>query len=336
MTEVKPFMASDRVKHSDPRIRTQPLTRRRFVSTLVAVGAVGSSKCARAETPRTAKPITLGFSLYGMKSMKTEKALCILAEIGYDAVELCVWPEWDNSPARMSTERRNAVRKLLRDSGLRLSSLMEHIELRPGDSPQQQQTVTDRLKAAAELGHDISPDAPPLIETTLGGGHWNEVKAMYCERIGRWAEIGCATETTIAIKPHRGAGMSLPSEAVWLIRQLNEPPRLRMVYDYSHYDFRGLTLEETLCTALPYTAFVAVKDAVEQDGRVRFGLPGEGGRIDYAKLLRMLADGGYRGDVSCEVSGQIWRREGYDPVAAARTCYRNIAPAFEAAGIRRT
>jgi len=212
---------------------------------------------------------------------------------------------------------------------------MEFLHPSRSDAPQQRQATIDRLKAAAELGHDLSPDAPPLIETTLGGGRWDEVKTMYCDRIGQWAELGLATETTIAVKPHRGGGMSLPGEAVWLIRQLGEPMRLRMVYDYSHYDFCGVTLEETLTTALPYTAFVAVKDVVKQDGRVRFALPGEGGRIDYPKLLRMLQEGGYRGDVNCEVSGQIWKLDGYDPIAAARTCYRNIADAFQRAGVPR-
>jgi len=318
-------------------VQTQPIARRKFVGVLggVAVGLLGSRVTACADASESTKSMTLGFSLYGMKTLKTEEALGVLAEIGYDAVELCVWPDWDSSPANMPPERRRSVRKLLRDSGLRLSSLMEFLHPSPTDDAQQRQAMVDRLKAAAELGHDLSPDAPPLIETTLGGGRWDGVKTMYCDRIGRWAELGHATETTIAIKPHRGGGMSLPREAVWLIRQLGEPMRLRMVYDYSHYDFCGVTLEETLTTALPYTAFVAVKDVVKQDGRVRFALPGEGGRIDYPKLLRMLQGGGYRGDVNCEVSGQIWKREGYDPIAAARTCYRNIAAAFERAGVPR-
>jgi inosose dehydratase len=325
------------VEQSTPDANAQPLTRRQFAGVLggAVVGLLRSRKTACAEASETAKSMTLGFSLYGMGTLKTEKALGVLADIGFDAVELCVWPDWDSSPARMSSERRHAMRKRLRDSGVRLSSLMEQLHPSPTDDQQQCQAMIDRLKAAVELGHDLSPDAPPLIETTLGGGRWDEVKTMYCDRIGRWAELGHATETTIAVKPHRGGGMSLPSEAVWLIQQLGEPVRLRMVYDYSHYDFRGVTLEKTLTTALPFTAFVAVKDAVKQDGRVRFALPGESGRIDYSKLLRMLQDGGYHGDVNCEVSGQIWKRDGYDSIAAARTCYRNMAGAFERAGVPR-
>ena len=41
-----------------------------------------------------------------------------------------------------------------------------------------------------------------------------------------------------------------------------------MVYDYSHYAYRDMPLEETVRTALPYTAHVVVKDAVREGDRV--------------------------------------------------------------------
>jgi sugar phosphate isomerase/epimerase len=108
-----------------------------------------------------------------------------------------------------------------------------------------------------------------------------------------------------------------------------------MVYDYSHYAFRDMPLDETVRTALPYTADVAVKDAVQQDGRVVFVLPGEGGTFDIPGLLRLFYEGGYRGDFCCEVSGMVSGRPDYDPVAAAKTCYENMARAFRRADVPR-
>ena len=42
-----------------------------------------------AKTPKETG-ITLSFRLYGMKTLKTEEALWILAEIGFDSVEFTV------------------------------------------------------------------------------------------------------------------------------------------------------------------------------------------------------------------------------------------------------
>ena len=87
--------------------------------------------------------------------------------------------------------------------------------------------------------------------------------------------------------------------------------------------------------ALPFTAFVAIKDTVMVDGKARFVLPGASGQVDYPQLLKLLRAGGYRGDVNCEISGMVSKQKGYDPIATAEQCYANIAPAFAKAGIKR-
>jgi inosose dehydratase len=130
--------------------------------------------------------------------------------------------------------------------------------------------------------------------------------------------------------------MSQPADAVWLIEQLGNPPRLRMVYDYSHYAFRDLALTDTIRTALPHTAHVALKDAARQNGKIVFQLAGEAGTIDYGALIRQFHRGGYRGDFNCEVSGMVSSQPGYDPLAAAKTCYANLAEAFRQAGVERS
>ena len=58
-------------------------------------------------------------------------------------------------------------------------------------------------------------------------------------------------------------------------------------------------------------------------------------RQRWLQAADQLAAAGYRGDISCEVSGMVWSRADYDAIAAARTCYQNLAPAFERAGIER-
>lgn len=275
---------------------------------------------------------TLGFSTYGMKTVRTEEAIRTLDRIGYDAVELTVRSGWDADSAKLGVARRKALRGLLAQTGIRLTSLMEHVY--PSDKARQA-IALDRLKRAAELGHALAPQAPPVVQTVLGGGRFEDRKQQLRDYLGAWAEIAKQTRTTIAIKPHRGGVVSKPSEAVWLLEQLGKPLRVRIVYDYSHYAYRDLPLAQTIRTALPYTAHIAVKDAVREGGRVVFKLPGAAGTIDYVQILRAFYRGGYRGDINCEVSGMVWGRKGYDPQAAAKICYRNIAAAFRKAGVPR-
>ena len=276
----------------------------------------------------------LGFGTYGTRGLSTEEAIRLIAESGYDAIELTVNAGWDASPEMMPAERRKMIRDQLSESGLELTSLMESIN--PSADAAQQKKNLDRLRASAELGRQLSAGHPPQVQTVLGGGSWEERREMFVDRLGHWAELAEETGSVISIKPHRGGAMSRPSQAAWIFRQLGNPRWLRMVYDFSHYIFRDMGLEETIRQAARYTNQVVVKDTVRTpDNGTTFVLPGESGTIDYVRLLRLFHRHGFRGDVSCEVSSAVWRQEGYDPRAAVQTCYRNMSAAFEAAGLRR-
>lgn len=310
---------------------TAGLTRREFIgASLAMVGGVRLASAA--DNPER---MTLGFSTYGMKTLPTERAIDVIAETGYDAVEITVWPGWDAAPERMSAVRRESIRSRLAERNLKLTSLMEHVY--PSADDAEHKKSLDRLLHVYQMAAELAPDdgRPPVVQTVLGGGKWDEKKSMFRDRVGDWVELGDSFGIVTCVKPHRGGGMSQPSEAVWLIEQLGKSKWLRMVYDYSHYTFRDIPLLDSIRQALPYTAHVAVKDAVQENGRVRFDLPGAAGTIDFQTLLRTLDQGGYTGDISCEVSGQVWSKTGYDPVKAAQVCYRNMSAAFKAAEIKR-
>jgi sugar phosphate isomerase/epimerase len=277
---------------------------------------------------------TLSFGTYGMKKLAVEKAVSVIADTGYDGVEITVRPDWDSAPARMDAVRRKAVRDLLCEKNLKLTALMEHLP--PAKDDVQHGKDLERLRGVVQLANDLCPDAPPLIQTVLGGGEWEACRERFRDRLADWIQVGKDGGCVIAIKPHRGGCMSRPSEAVWLIQQLDDSRWLRMVYDYSHYAFRDMPMAETIATALPYTVHIAVKDAVERDGKVAFLLPGEeAGAIDYVGLLRQFHAGGYRGDVCCEVSGMVWSKPDYDPVRAAKVCHANLERAFKDAEVPR-
>jgi sugar phosphate isomerase/epimerase len=319
-------------------------SRRSFLSqttlavSTTAIGSLVPAGIAYAEDAAAESNMLLGFSTYGAKKLPTEATIKLIAEVGYDSVEITVWPDWDAAPANMSRERRNSLRKLLKDSGLTLTSLMEHVSPEQNDS--KHQASLERLKSVYQLANDLCPENPPLVQTVLGGGDWDKKKTLFTDRVGDWAALGKSFEVVTCVKPHRGGGMSRPSEAVWLIEQIGDARWLKMVYDFSHYAFRDIPLQESINKSLPHIGHVAVKDAVQttsKDGksRVEFRLPGAAGTIDFVTLLKTLQAGGYQSDISCEVSGMVWSKDGYDPVSAMQTCYANMSKAFNDAGIHR-
>ena len=296
------------------------LTRRAWFHAAAALATLTRTASA-ADTP-----LRLGFSLYGMKTLPTADALKTCASIGYDCVEFALMPGYATEPKRLPGEARRDLRKQLGDLKLTLPALMENLR-EPTDAAGEKANL-ERLAAAMELGHALSPESPPVIETILGGkpAEWNTVKDRLVERMGAWARAAEKGKTVIAIKPHVSNALHTPEDALWLIGQVKSP-WLKLTYDHSHYALEGRKLADTAKALLPESVFVHIKDEKGMPGKFEFLLPGTGttNYREYAKLLRAA---NYRGGVVVEVSGQIFNKPGYDPIAAAKLCYEKLKPAF--------
>lgn len=298
--------------------------RRRDALLAIGGGLAATLRAGAQERPTRTPRLAIGN--YGMKSVPLEDAIRRVAAIGFGGFECCAIPEWDSEPSRMPPERRRTAARLLEDGGLRLVAVMD--DLPPQADEGRARATLDRLRQAMELGRDLGRGTRPLVQTVLGGGVWEDVRGTFRDRLGAWVDLARDQNCTVAIKPHRFGAMSTPAQAAWLLEQLGSPPQLRIVYDYSHYAYRDLSIEETVRQADGLVAYVALKDAVMADGKVSFALPGAAGSVDHAAIRRALESAGYAGDYCCEVSGQIWRQPGYDPLAAAEACHRNLAPLF--------
>lgn len=305
------------------------LTRRGF---LQAASALALSATVSADSALPAK-IGFGFSLYGMKSLKVIPALRVCADIGYSGVELACLKDWPCAPEALRPAERAALRSELDGLGLELPALMENLILLVPD--EQHRTNLERLKNVCQLGHDLSPDVPPIVETVLGGkpDQWETVREQMVAKLREWEKVAAAQQTVVAIKAHAMGTLHTPQDARWLVEQIGSP-WIRLVFDYSHFQRQHLTLKDSLAAMLPLTTFVHVKDNLTTEGKTEFILPGDAGDIDYSEYLKQLRDGGYRGAFVVEVSGQVSNKPGYDPIAAAKRCYKNLQPAFVKAGLR--
>jgi sugar phosphate isomerase/epimerase len=271
------------------------------------------------------RPITLGFSLYGMAALPVPEAIAAAARIGYDDVEMASLAGYPGDPDRLDSAARVQIRKALEKHRLQISAFMDNLKLLDEDSAHRENLA--RIRRVAQLARDLGVAKPPIIETILGGqpGEWEASKMVMASKLKEWAATAAAERALIAIKPHVRNAMQTPAQAEWL-RARVASPWLRFTYDYSHFFLQGFPLKETLQTLVLHTAFVHVKDAAGTAEQAQFRLPGEGG-IDYVSLLRLLKKHGYRGSVTVEVSAQIHRKPDYDPMDAAQRSYNVLAKA---------
>lgn len=318
----------------------QPLDRRRFMvaaaSAAAAMSAGGASRRVFAAAALESKgklPFTLGFSLYGMKTLPIDEALRTCAEIGYRDVEPALLAGYDTEPKRVSAARRKEIRSLADGLGLRIPCLMENI--RPAVDDAAQAENFEKIARAADLAHAWKPadPAPAIIETVLGGkpADWPKFREPLLAGLAKWADAAKKHDVVIAIKAHVSGAMHTPEDTLGVVRELNSP-HIRAAYDFSHFERQGMDLEKSLRTLAPETVFVHVKDNRKADGKFDFVLPGEGD-IDYLRYFRLLDVLKYAGSVTVEVSSAVHQKPGYDPKAAARKSFQSLHAAYvKAAG----
>lgn len=308
------------------------LKRRKFLALAAATSAAASlHRYSNAQAQADAL-VGFGFSLYGMKTLPFIDALRKVAAVGYDCVELPTMVDWPGAPEKLSKEDRTRFRAALSEHSLRLSALMENLVLLAASDVHEKNL--ERLRSAAELGHDLKPESKIVIETVMGGqpAQWDEVRASMVDRLGEWSKIAEQTNSIIAIKAHIGGAAHRPEHIRWLLDQVKSPS-LKAAYDFSHFQLRGLDpLESWKLLALD-TVFIHVKDSTGDQQKFQFVLPGEG-TINYVEYFKAVRDSGYRGDILVEVSGQIHSRPNYDPNVACEKSYA-IATSFEKAGLKR-
>lgn len=297
------------------------MLRRDFLS---AGAGVLASGVLCADDPAIARP-PLGFSLYGMKSLTTVDGIQACAKIGYECTELPLMADWPGDSDKLSSASLKTIREASATHRLPIVALMENLRLSVDDAQHQKNLA--RLKKACEVAHEISPGAPPLIETVLGGPaqQWDANKDAMAARLSDWTAVVADAKVVLAIKGHINNAAHLPEHVMWLVDQAKSD-YVRAAYDYSHFELQGRTLDGSLRSLLPQTKFIHVKDAVGDAKKFKFVLPGEG-KTDYAAYFRLLHEQHYRGPVVVEVSGQVSGLPGYDPLAAAKSCWKSLSAA---------
>jgi len=207
------------------------LPRRSFLAVAAGSLAVRMFSFDAAAQATSDRP-SLGFSLYGMKTVPLDVALKTCAEIGYSHVEFSLNAGYVTEPAAFSAEARRAAAMHLRDLKLGLPCLMVLMSLTADDKAHA--SNLELIAAAGQMGRDLIADRPPILETVLGGSpaKWQEQKAGMADRLRDWAAAAEKSKTVIALKAHVGSAVNSPERLLWLLDEVKSPA-LQLAYDYT-------------------------------------------------------------------------------------------------------
>lgn len=295
-------------------------SRRQFLATLTG-GLAAAASTSAGETKLRRRSV--GYGLYGMKSLPVDVALGRCAEIGYRNVELALYPGYGVSPEDLSAVRRADLRRRLESLHLDLSGMK--VRLLPEADSAAAAANIQTLAAAAALARDLSPHRPPaLVAMTEGkSADWDVLKESLVRPLQRWAGVLDPFGVTLVLKAHVGYAVNTPEKLMWLLHRVDRSG-VRAAYDYSHYELAERTLEESLRQVAPLMSFIHVKDVHRTPSGHRFTLPGEG-QTDYPRYAALLDELGYTGPVVVEVSTHVFSQPGYEPIAAARRAFRAVS-----------
>ncbi|MFZ4767919.1 MAG: sugar phosphate isomerase/epimerase family protein, partial [Roseimicrobium sp.] len=202
------------------------MNRRHFLSTLSGALVTPSFAIRAAD----ARQPSLGFSLYGMKSLGLGDALKTCADIGYTHVELALNTGYATEPKAFTPEARKAVAQQLRTLKLAVPCLMLNLSLTADEKAHA--AALQSISDAGSLAHELSPDVPPILETVLGGkpAQWDEQKQGMVQKLHAWAEAAEQAKTVIALKAHVASGVNSPERLLWLLDHVKSAA-LAVAYD---------------------------------------------------------------------------------------------------------
>jgi sugar phosphate isomerase/epimerase len=286
------------------------------------------------EETRLSPPIRLAYSTYALQSEDPFAVVPRIRDIGYAALELNVGDDWPTAPQRFDGDARQALRDLYAQVGFPSPVLMNLINLCAVDEDRAAKEAS--LAATCQMAADLhlGDDSRRVVTTTLGhqgGATWEASRERVAEALRPYARIAADHDVVLAIEPHAGQEMDTPDKAVWLVEQLDDPA-VRLNFDHSHFQVLGIDLAYAAQRCAEWSVHIHIKDGRLEEGQVRYRLPGEG-TLDMAAFFRTVAQHGPHVPVTAEVTGQIWKREDYDPWATAQRCYDLMRAGLDKAGV---
>ncbi len=278
----------------------------------------------------------IAFGTYAMPQSPLEDAIPLLAEIGYDGVEICLSPRHIGSmPAEINSERRKRIRDMLREHGMGIPALFMTGQIFQEDDSEHQRNL-EHTRRTIQLARDLGMADAPVLAMGIGGktDQWDSVRGRVVSRFRDFAALGGQEGFVMAGEAHCGASVDRSDRALWLINAVDSPCA-RLHFDIVHFYLSGENESEAVRRLLPLTAHTHITDARKHpDGSFDLLLLGDGD-LDATEYVKAMQQGGWNDYITLEVSARVWGRADYDCVKAAEISYESLQHAFISAGVGR-
>ncbi len=248
-----------------------------------------------------------------LSDLPVEQAIDVLAEYGYDAIDVCMElappfcpvPKPHMNPSD-DTAKRDRVRQRAEKAGIVIAALNAHTNLCARD-PEVRQANTDFIKGSLQLAADLGA---PVVVTAAGGKDAYGYEQWFFD----WAID--SLRQLLPIADQRGVKLAIEagSPPGCLIHDIETAKKLLAtegleslcsLYDCAHLHIRGENPVEAFEALKERIVHVHAKDASGGPENIIFPPLGEG-EIDFDGLLASMAAAGFDGYIAVEYEAFAW------------------------------
>ena len=275
----------------------------------------------------------ISYCTWGMRTVGIEELVPAIAGIGYHGIELAVTPGMPTELYSLDGAAKARISQLLDEHNLALSAVAGHTsmcELDPDVNEANMRRLRETIDLAAELRQE---GEQPIVASLVGGKEelWHTLKELLAERVYALGEYAASRGVILGVEPHCGTALYLPDKVTWLMEAVDHPA-VRVNFDISHFDIRGIGMDECVPQMVPWSAHTHVKDQRGIYPNHEFLTPGSG-PFDFTHYLTLMHVAGYDGFIGMEVSVMVQRKAGYDPFVDAALGYYALRHAFNESGV---
>ena len=163
--------------------------------------------------------LKFGFSTYAMKKLDPYSAVKIIADSGYQYIEICVADDWPSSPDKFHLNNQKNLLSTINDLGLISKHTFGFLDICDKSDKN-----LDNIKKKFDMANVLNnTSSNPIITSTLGNSapKWESGKNIICHELIRIADLANEYGIILAVEPHAGTDFESPEKASWLIKNVN-------------------------------------------------------------------------------------------------------------------